>query len=63
MDRSWWPWGHRVRWRGHKLAHEHFSRWYDPPTGYFGCRVCDREWLEEHPEDRDRYDEEAGEWI
>jgi len=30
--------------------------------GYFGCRVCDREWLEDHPEDRETYDEEAGKW-
>jgi hypothetical protein len=45
----------------HKFFHERVG-WAYGPWGYFGCRVCDREWLDEHPEDRDDYDETARRW-
>ena len=35
----------------HKFIHER-TGWPYGPWGYFGCRVCDQEWFEEHPEDR-----------
>lgn len=42
----------------HKLVHEK-TGWSWGPWGYFGCRVCDREWLEEHPEDTEIFDDDA----
>jgi hypothetical protein len=39
----------------HKLFHQRLG-WVYGPWGYFGCRACDEEWLDEHPEDRADYD-------
>jgi hypothetical protein len=40
-----------VRWRFHKTVHERFPSRYNPAIGYFGCRICDQEWDEAHPEE------------
>jgi len=47
---------HRLHRPLHKLVHEK-TGWSWGPWGYFGCRVCDREWLEEHPEDAEIFDD------
>lgn len=46
----------------HRFIHERTGFSWGP-WGYFGCRSCDREWLAEHPEDRDTYDEKTGQWV
>jgi hypothetical protein len=46
---------HRLHRPLHKFMHERFS-WAYGPWGYFGCRVCDEEWLAEHPEDAETFD-------
>jgi hypothetical protein len=45
----------------HKLFHQRFG-WAYGPWGYFGCRACDEEWLDEHPEDRADYYAERRRW-
>jgi hypothetical protein len=42
--------------------HERFGRPHGP-WGYFGCRACDQEWLEQHPEEREFYDEKRSKWL
>ena len=40
----------------HKFIHER-TGWPWGPWRYFGCRVCDEEWAEEHPEEREYFAE------